>query len=228
MSRSHVPTAKNWRSGQRLSKSGGMKSRKAESSPPLRDVARVGRLIEKSVRSNELNRSQAQQNRKTPDRRQRQYPVLFVFPKSPVVRGSVNVGFMRPFPVIFISLCCALAACGGIGLAYDQKLVGNYGLAATDVMQQMSFVRFEASGSAIGIVSETVFAAGWNERFVILKRHPAEANRTINKSITEYYIFSVNDAAVRGPLSEAEFQKARLLLRVPEGLTFTLVFEALK
>ena len=120
--------------------------------------------------------------------------------------------------------------CGGIGFAYEQELTGKFGLIACDTRTQMSLCEILPSGSGIGIVDQTVFAVGWNDDFIIAKRHPSDGSDTndIDRSVTEFYILTVATEKLLGPLDEAEFDKQRASLGLPEDLTFILVFEDLR
>ena len=120
--------------------------------------------------------------------------------------------------------------CGGIGFAYQQKLSGKFGLVACDTRTQMSLCEILPSGSGLGIIEQTVFAVGWNSDFIIAKRHPSEGFDTtdIDKAVTEFYILNVATEKLLGPLDETEFATQRASLTLPDGLTFTLVFDDLQ
>ena len=124
-------------------------------------------------------------------------------------------------------LATLLLACGGIGLAHDQRLVGDIGLAAADSRQQMAVVKINGSGRE-GLVPATVFAVGFNESHIIAKRHPPDASGKTDKAITEYFIVTVHGEQVDGPLTEAEYRAKRKTLGVDERLDFTITFDDLK
>ncbi len=134
---------------------------------------------------------------------------------------------LRAFPslLILIAVLAALlvAGCGGFGFAYEKHLSGKYGLVATDVLEQMSVCEMLPSGSGVGVISETVFAVGWDEQYIIAKQHPAG-----NKSITHFYILRVSDGKLTGPVDEMRFTMERDKIGVPASLSFTLVFDSLK
>jgi hypothetical protein len=135
---------------------------------------------------------------------------------------------MRCLTVLTIGFLSALLlACGGIGLAHDQRLVGDIGLAAADSRQQMAVVKINGSGRE-GLVPATVFAVGFNDSHVIAKRHPPDASGKIDKAITEYFIVTVHGEKVDGPLTEPEYLAKRKTLGVDDRLDFTLTFDDLK
>jgi hypothetical protein len=72
-------------------------------------------------------------------------------------------------------------------------------------------------------VGPTVFAAGFDERFIIVGRHP-QADRTK----TEYFVISIADTKVHGPASPEAFQALRNKLGVPTELQFSSVIDQLK
>lgn len=132
------------------------------------------------------------------------------------------------------TVCCFIAivlGCGGIGgFVHEQRLVGNVGLTACDEREQMCLSSFpEADGNVCRtLISETVFAVGWDESHVIAKRHPREFPGPIDKTQTEYFIVVVRDEKVHGPFDRAEFVRHCDLLGVAKDLDFTLTFEDLE
>jgi hypothetical protein len=134
---------------------------------------------------------------------------------------------MRWIGFTCICLIGGLAGCGGIGFAYENRLVGNLGLAAVDVMPQMAVVEFTPSG-ATHLVGPTVFAVGWDQSHILAKRHPSEAIDRIDKTLTQYYIVTVHDRKAHGPFNEAEYRLQRQALGVSDSLDFTLAFKDLE
>ncbi len=87
------------------------------------------------------------------------------------------------------------------------------------------------SDSCEGIVEETVFAAGFDDRYVVVARHPNESK----KSIVEYYYLvrtprsedkeiGARDIKVRGPFDQMQFEIEKRRLHLPE---FTRKFDDL-
>ena len=123
----------------------------------------------------------------------------------------------------------ALAIClVGCGFVHDEHLIGPYRLVAVDSFADMGICYELASGDCAGRITETVFAAGWDTRYVVAKRHPQD-----NRAKTDYFILEIaRDSqladprdSVTGPLTAAEFAEKRALLKLPE---FTRTIESLK
>jgi hypothetical protein len=134
---------------------------------------------------------------------------------------------MRWFPSVLIcSLIALFLGCGGIGHAYERRLVGDIGLAAVDTRKQMAVVEFSAGG-ADTLVPGTVFAIGWDESHIIARRHPPDASGEVDKARTEYFIITVRDRKVHGPFDEPAYRSQRGVLGVAERLDFTLKFDDL-
>jgi hypothetical protein len=124
-----------------------------------------------------------------------------------------------------VILLAFILACGGIGFAYEQKLSGKYCLVACDTLEQMGIDEMPTDGgnSYHGVIGETIFAAGWDDRFIIAKQHPKG-----NEKITDFYILRVSDGLVSGPWAEAGFVAERKKLDVPKELTFTWTLDSVK
>jgi hypothetical protein len=132
---------------------------------------------------------------------------------------------MRIFSIV--AICCLIAlflGCGGIGLAYEKRLVGNLGLAAVDTRKQMTVVEINGNGSEV-LVPQTVVAVGWDESHIIARRHPSDGSGEVDTAITQYFIVTVRDRKVHGPFEEREYRSQRKALGVAEGLAFTLTFD---
>jgi hypothetical protein len=107
----------------------------------------------------------------------------------------------------------------GCGFVHDERLTGNYRLIAVDVMEQMSVNHSLNNGSAVGRINETVFAVGWDQRYIVAKQHPNN-----NRVVTNYYYLEMAkdspyadpSASVTGPLTETEFKQRQAELRLPD------------
>jgi hypothetical protein len=134
------------------------------------------------------------------------------------------------------ALCFASVGCWQ-GFAHDEKLDGPFHLVAVDELEQMSLCRALEDGSCVGdgLGDETVFAAGYNDRFIALAIHPRKhwpgpADRTLTEY---YYVVRTSSektdggagAILKGPLSGPQFAKEKRRLSLPE---FTKVFDELK
>ncbi len=133
---------------------------------------------------------------------------------------------------VHISLVLLLLT-GCIGAAsHNEKLTGRFYLLAIDDMSDMTVCHLD-SIYRIGIIPSTVFAVGYNDKYIIAKQHPEELTK-IDKSITNYYIIPIknvqyyNEKDVIGPMTKDSFENKRKELGVPETLSFTKVFKELE
>jgi len=127
----------------------------------------------------------------------------------------------------FALLLLAALACGGIGLAYEHDLTGDYAIWAGDLLEQAAVVKkIPDSSSASTVVNPMVFAYGWNEDFIIAKQHPnLDDFDEIDTQTTNWFIVNVKTQKVYGPMTEKEFAQRRQELGVPQELTFIRAIE---
>ncbi|MBN1919836.1 MAG: DUF3997 domain-containing protein [Anaerolineae bacterium] len=117
---------------------------------------------------------------------------------------------------LLVALLLSLA-CGGIGLAYEYDLTGDYAVWAPDQLVQAAVVqKIPESSSGTVVIPSMVVAYGWNDDFIIAQRYPDG-----DVSMTEWYILVVAEGAVHGPFDAAEFAQARQDLGVPPMLDFS-------
>ena len=139
--------------------------------------------------------------------------------------------------VVVLSLSAVLlAACpGGFGFVHDQPLIGPYRLVAVDARDDMMLCRGLEGGGCVGdgLPGPTVFAAGGDDRYLVIARHPTDFAEPTNRAVTEYY-YAARSAdegdlgsrpKVHGPFDEAEFDEESRRLGLPG---FSVVFEDLK
>ncbi len=115
-----------------------------------------------------------------------------------------------------------------MGSMHDEKLVGPYHLAAMNSLEDMQVCYALSNGDTVGRIDGTVYAVGWNSRFIVAKQHPHN-----NRSITRFYILDISrdstyanpGSSVSGPFTEAEFQSMQSMLGLP---TFTRVIRSLE
>ena len=76
---------------------------------------------------------------------------------------------------------------------------------------------------------------GWNDKFIIVKQHPRTFPNPPDKSITNYFILSINEKfdwrskeTLSGPFTLEQFNAKRKELGVPDDLEFTKVLEDLE
>lgn len=130
--------------------------------------------------------------------------------------------FLTALAVVSVSLLT------GCGFVHDEHITGPYRLIAVDIDEQMSIGYDLEGGSAVGRIDETVFAYGFDKRFIVAKQHPRS-----DRSITNYFILDMNkdsnyadpSDSVTGPLSQKEFEEATKRLNLPR---FTRTLDALK
>jgi hypothetical protein len=101
------------------------------------------------------------------------------------------------------------------GLAYEDDLVGGYVVQAVDAKNNAAIYR------EVEVIPPRVFAYGWNDDFIVAKRHTTLDGRTIDLYTTLWYLIEVHNAKVHGPLTEQQFAELRRELGVREELTFT-------
>ena len=110
------------------------------------------------------------------------------------------------------------------GLAYEEDLVDGYAVWAVDTMEYAAVVYKDKGGTgATGVVPRTVFAYGWNDDFILAKRHPERKDGKVDTTVTYWYIIEVASGDVHGPLNEDEFRKLRTKLKVPEEISFKTI-----
>jgi hypothetical protein len=101
-----------------------------------------------------------------------------------------------------IGLAFALAGCFAFS-AYDEPFVGPYRLLAVDTMEDMILCRAVDDGGSCGgdgLPDQTIFAAGADDRYIVLARHPRHWPDPANRAISEfYYVVRAADEATRGP-----------------------------
>ena len=105
---------------------------------------------------------------------------------------------------------------------------GAYALLWIDTTENVSLCRDLGEGSWHGIVDSTVFAVGWDERYLVAKQHPNN-----DRSTTNYFIVDVrNNLAHRGateitigPITASEYQKRSVEMKLP---TFSKVLDHLQ
>ena len=129
--------------------------------------------------------------------------------------------------VIAACLLVASLACGGIGLAYEHDLVGDYAVWATDQVEQAAVVqKIPDTSSATAIVGPMVVAYGWDDHFIIAKQHPnLDGFSQIDTGLTHWFIVRVATGDVYGPLTEEEYLQHRSEFDIPDDLGFTRVIE---
>jgi hypothetical protein len=114
------------------------------------------------------------------------------------------------------------------GWEYEKRLPGGYSLLAVDLREEMNISQRLPNGDAVGVISATVFAVGWNDEFIIAKQHARAFNGQHNERATNFYILRVSGGEVLGPLSAGQFAAERGKQALPSDLDFTLVLDDLE
>lgn len=107
----------------------------------------------------------------------------------------------------------------GCGFVHDEHITGPYRLIAVDVDDQMSISYDLGDGSAVGRIDETVFAFGFDDRFIVAKQH-----LNGDRSVTNFfYLDMTKDSkyaepkdSVTGPLTEKQFESEAARLNLPK------------
>jgi hypothetical protein len=137
--------------------------------------------------------------------------------------------------IIYLLLLFLLSGC--LGFDIEEKVVGNYYLVAADAPEQLSLSYHEpADGDIYGtIIDGTVFAVGYNEKYIIVKQHPWTFPNQTNNGVTNYFILPLSKGfnwktnnGLIGPLTLEQFNEKRKALNIPESLSFTNVKANLK
>jgi hypothetical protein len=112
-----------------------------------------------------------------------------------------------------------LAACG-LYEPPDIKITDEYSVGEVNGLCNMTIHKGEKWQ-----MEGEVYAVGWNEKFILVKRHPK-----CNQNVTDYFIIDIDRnriaapvlSGVFGPFNEHEFIQKRKDFGVPEGLDFSL------
>lgn len=105
---------------------------------------------------------------------------------------------------------------------------GPYALIWIDTTEDTSVCRDLGNGSWIGRIDSTVFAVGWDQRYLVAKQHPNGDRRQTNYFILDARNDEKNvdpSRVVIGPLTALEFQRKTVEMRLPK---FSTVLESLE
>lgn len=115
---------------------------------------------------------------------------------------------------VLMALMLLLAGCA----PSDERLVGPYLLAHIDSQEDMYLCYELPEGNCVGRIQKTVFAVGWDERYIVAKRHPAN-----DRKIVQYFFLEMGKdslyadpaISVTGPMTEESFYRHTRLLGLP-------------
>jgi hypothetical protein len=134
---------------------------------------------------------------------------------------------------IFLFIYFFITTIFGCRYSYEKKIVNDYYLFATDgVMELTSLGRKNEVGFSY-IIKYGVYAAGYNDNFIIIKQHPANLYN-VNKAWTNYYIVPYNEDKTKtmndtlSSLTKEEFYEKRNELGIDKNLDFTIVIKELE
>lgn len=142
----------------------------------------------------------------------------------------------NPTQRLALSLILLVAACVPFsGFVHDEVLVGPYRLNAVDIYEDMAICWASPEGGCVGdgLPGPTVFAAGFDENYLVAAVHPSKFGRALDKTVTHYYyvVRSPDEAqklphsGIKGPFNEASFKLEKARLHLPE---FTRTFDNLQ
>ncbi len=131
------------------------------------------------------------------------------------------------FVMIFL-----LAGCHGFII--HKRVAGSYHLIATDVEEDMALCYDDGGSGYSIIISQTVFAVGCNDNYIIVKQHPSESVLNINREDTDYYIVPIYPhdkynikKEIFGPFTLNQFEQKKKDLGM-ENVEFSLVYKSLQ
>jgi hypothetical protein len=128
---------------------------------------------------------------------------------------------------ILSSVAALLSGCDDLWLDTYWRS-GKYVLMAVDTPGQMFLGIDQGNGAAVGIVGPTVFSVGADDRYIVVKQHPAtDLFGHFDRSVTNYFIVDravVPDGALRGPSNAGEFAALSASMALP---AFTKTFDDL-
>ncbi len=118
----------------------------------------------------------------------------------------------------------------------EKNIVGNYCIYKSEGSEGAYLAHKEDNQKGYsGIIEATVFAAGYNENYIIVKQHPRSFPNPPNKKITNYFILQNKKSmdwetknGLIGPLTLQEFNEKRKELNIPNDVTFTTVIKDLE
>lgn len=119
------------------------------------------------------------------------------------------------FISLFIAGCFALPA-------HEEIIVDDYGLFAADTIEQTVLCKFEEK-SFRTVVDSMIFSVGWNDEYIIAKRHPYtdKYGMEIDRKVIEYYIVELDSESVFGPFVLEEYRAKKKELGIDPNLGFS-------
>jgi len=133
---------------------------------------------------------------------------------------------------LIVSFLCYQGCFFGTGLI-EQSLDNDFYLFANNSFDETSIIYNTGKYSSSIIVEESVFAVGFNDDFIIAKRHPKDSINQILEEIIYYYIIEINNISKNNPkksipLSEEQYKSKRRELKIPNNLDFKIVIKEIE
>lgn len=128
---------------------------------------------------------------------------------------------------IVVTAAALASSCGLFDSGIEWR-GGPYALLWIDTDDSMAICRDIGDDHLIGRIDSTVYAVGWDGRYLVAKQHPNG-----DRNITRYFVLDSTrdadladpDASVTGPLTAAEFGRMAAERRLPP---FTKVLGSLE
>lgn len=127
-------------------------------------------------------------------------------------------------PLFFLVALITLNGCHQ--MAIKKNITGNYYFVAADDPARCC-LSYHEEGDGVNyscLIGFGVFAAGYNDKYMIIKQHPVA-----NKKVTNYYILSlekemdwITNNGLMGPLGLEEFTNKCHELQIPIIFTYVL------
>ncbi len=135
--------------------------------------------------------------------------------------------------VAALTVLAALTGCFAFDTVDDQTLVGPYRLQAIDDMESMAIVWDIPGGGTVGdgLPGPTVFAAGYDNRFLVAAVHPQLCPPIhascpaygINRDVTQYWFVARSPdererlpyGGIKGPFTEDQYAWLKRRLNLP-------------
>ena len=127
----------------------------------------------------------------------------------------------------YIILLFILFSCSDF--AIKKHVVGNYYLIATDVVEDIDLCYHEPKDNQNygSITGSTIFAIGFNDKYIIAKQHPRTFPNPPDTTHTNYYILPLKSGmdwksknGLMGPFTFEQFNEKRKELNIPNELIF--------
>lgn len=127
-----------------------------------------------------------------------------------------------------IFLVLILSSCNS---GIKKNFLGNFYLVAPDIDEQMALSYHVPSDGPIygDVIKATVFAVGYNDKYIIAKQHPDN-----NRAVTNYFILPIktnfdwkSKNGLMGPLTLEQFKKISNDLKISK-IEFSICYKDLQ